>query len=62
MISKTSVLSPKYKHYGAHELRKDRYSNLPNQVFMWFKSLEDHQEVLYRVLLDPRSIQDSFKV
>jgi len=44
-------------------MRKDAFTSLPNQVFFLQKAIEQPvKTALYRVLLDPRALQDSFKV
>jgi hypothetical protein len=65
MISKANLMagSAKFKNAPFVQIRKDKFSNLPNQVFMWVRSVEEpYCEAMFRVLIDPRSISESFKI
>jgi hypothetical protein len=65
MITKSNLLSgsARFKNSPFVDIRRDKFSNLPNQVFMWIKSTEEpFQNALFRVLLAPRTISDSFRV
>jgi hypothetical protein len=65
MISKANLMSgsAKFKNSPFIEIRKDKFSSLPNQIFMWVRSTEEpYPNAMFRVLLDPRSISESFRV
>ena len=46
------------------EIRKDQYSKMPNQIYVKQEHIEDHSQgaTLYRLLLDPKNLAESFKV
>lgn len=59
MIQKASIFSGSLV---IDELRKDLFSPLPNQIYMLISQQEQGTQELYRILIDPRSLQQSLKI
>ena len=66
MISKSNLLAvnARQRFMAFSEIRKDTFSKMPNQIFVKQEHIEDpgQSPALYRVLLDPKNLAESFKV
>ena len=66
MVQKSRILAanPKHKNMAFTEIRRDAFSKIPNQIFVKQECKEDRNlsPGLYRVLIDPRNLTESFKI